>query len=158
VWFGYHARANPDQTEEAPVATVHADYQDRKRIVFTTRGGRSIVNVRETLPDGMIGYTSTELLLVALGNCTLGALLNQPLLLDVPVSRAEATLDATMAQNPTRVVKIDVVLDLEVEDPSVLANRDELEALACTCPICNTLSSVEIVSHLNLSVREPVAV
>ncbi|MSP22280.1 MAG: OsmC family peroxiredoxin [Dehalococcoidia bacterium] len=140
------------------MATVHADYQDRKRIVFTTRGGRSIINVRETLADGMVGYTSTELLLVALGNCTLGALLNQPLLLDVPVTRAEATLEATMAQNPTRVVKIDVVLDLEVEDHSVLANRDELEALACTCPICNTLSGVEITSHLNLSVREPVAI
>lgn len=140
------------------MATVHADYQDRKRIVFSTRGGRSMVNVRETLPDGMIGYTSTELLLVALGNCTLGALLNQPLLLDVAVVRAEATLDATMAQNPTRVAKIEVVIDLEVEDPSLLANRDELEALACTCPICNTLSSVEITSRLNLSVREPVAV
>ena len=140
------------------MATGHADYQDRKRILFTTRGGRSIVNVRETLPDGMIGYTSTELLLVALGNCTLGALLNQPLLKDATVLRAEANLDATMAQNPSRVVKIDVVIDLDVEDPSLLAYRDELEALSCTCPICNTLSNVEITSHLNLSVREREAV
>ncbi len=144
------------------MATVHADYQDRKRILFTTRGGRSIVNVRETVEDGMIGYTSTELLLVALGNCTLGALLNQPLLADKVVIRAEANLDATMAQNPSRVVQIDVVIDLEVEDPALLANRDELEALACTCPICNTLSSVEINSKLNLTVlapaREPVGV
>ncbi len=137
------------------MAHVHADYQDRKRILFTTRGGRAIVNVRETLDDGMVGYTSTELLLVALGNCTLGALLNQPLLQHVTVTRAEADLDATMAQNPSRVVKIDVTLDLEVEDPAILAHRDELEALACTCPICNTLSSVEINSKLNLSVREP---
>ncbi len=139
------------------MATVHADYQDRKRILFTTRGGRSIVNVRETVADGMIGYTSTELLLVALGNCTLGALLNQPLLKDAAVTRAEASLDATMAQNPTRVVRIDVVLDLEVEDPALLASRAELEVLACTCPICNTLSSVEINSKLNLSVRQPAA-
>ena len=136
------------------MATVHADYQDRKRILFTTRGGRSIVNVREGVEDGMIGYTSIELLLVALGNCTLGALLNQPLLVDKVVTRAEAIRDATMAQNPSRVVKIDVVIDLEVEDPTLLASRDELEALACTCPICNTLSSVEINSKLNLSVRE----
>jgi uncharacterized OsmC-like protein len=140
------------------VATVHADFQDRKRIIFTTRGGRSIVNVREKLPDGMVGYTSTELLLVALGNCTLGALLDQPLLANVPVLRAEATLEATMAQHPTRVARIDVALDLEVGDPAVLAHRDELEALACTCPICNTLSSVEIYSTLNLSARELVAV
>jgi uncharacterized OsmC-like protein len=137
------------------MATVHADYQDRKRILFTTRGGRAIVNVRETLDDGMVGYTSTELLLVALGNCTLGALLNQPLLKDVDVTKAHATLDATMAQNPSRVVRIDIALDVEVTDPALLANRDELEALACTCPICNTLSSVEINSTLNLTVAEP---
>jgi uncharacterized OsmC-like protein len=140
---------------EAPMATVHADYQDRKRILFTSRG-RAFVNARETLDDGPIGYSSTELLLIALGNCTLGALLNQPLLKDVPVSHASATLDAEMARNPSRVVKIEVEIDLEVGDASVLANRDELEALACTCPICNTLSNVEIVTRLNLTAREAV--
>ena len=138
------------------MATMHADYQDRKRIVFTSRG-RSFVNVRETLDDGPIGYSSTELLLLALGNCTLGALLNQPLLRDVSVARAEATLDAEMARNPARIVKIDIAIDLEVEDGSVLAHRDELEALACACPICNTLSNVEITTKLNLTSRQPVA-
>ena len=137
------------------MATVHADYQDRKRIVFTSRG-RSQVNVREAVEDGPIGYTSTELLLVALGNCTLGALLNQDLLKDVEVLRAEATLDAQMAKNPARVVSIEVDIDLEVADASVLAHRAELEALACTCPICNTLSNVEIVSRLRLTAGEPV--
>ena len=137
--------------------TVHADYQDRKRIVFSARGRRQI-NVRETLEDGPVGYTSTELLLIALGNCTLGALLNQPLLKDVAVTRAEATLDAETARNPSRVVRIDVAIDLEVEDPAILEHRAELEALACTCPICNTLSNVEINSTLNLTVRQPAAV
>ena len=137
--------------------TVHADYQERKRIVFSARGRRQI-NVRETLEDGPVGYTSTELLLIALGNCTLGALLNQPLLKDVAVTRAEATLDAETARNPSRVVRIDVAIDLEVEDPAILEHRAELEALACTCPICNTLSNVEINSTLNLTVRQPAAV
>jgi uncharacterized OsmC-like protein len=137
--------------------TVHADYQERKRIVFSARGRRQI-NVRETLEDGPVGYTSTELLLIALGNCTLGALLNQPLLNDVAVTRAEATLDAETARNPSRVVRIDVSIDLEVEDPAILEHRAELEALACTCPICNTLSNVEINSTLNLTVRQPAAV
>ena len=81
------------------MATMHADYQDRERIVFTSRG-RSFVNVRTKLDDGPIGYSSTELLLLALGNCTLGALLNQPLLTDVGVAHAEATLDAEMVPNP----------------------------------------------------------
>lgn len=138
------------------MATMHADYQDRKRIVFTSRG-RSFVNVRETLDDGPIGYSSTELLLLALGNCTLGALLNQPLLQDVSVARAEATLDAEMARNPARIVKIAIAIDLEVEDGAVLAHRDELEALACACPICNTLSNVEITTKLNLTSRQPIA-
>jgi uncharacterized OsmC-like protein len=137
--------------------TVHADYQERKRIVFSARGRRQI-NVRETLEDGPVGYTSTELLLIALGNCTLGALLNQPLLEDVAVTRAEATLDAETARHPSRVVRIDVAIDLEVEDPAILEHRAELEALACTCPICNTLSNVEINSTLNLTVRQPAAV
>ena len=136
------------------MATVHADYQDRKRIVFTARG-RSQVNVREMVDDGPIGYSSTELLLIALGNCTLGALLNQELLEDAEVLRAEATLDAEMARNPARVVRIDVELDVEVADPAILEHHVELEALACTCPICNTLSNVEISSKLRLTAREP---
>lgn len=138
------------------MATVHADYQDRKRIVFDARG-RTQVNVREAAEDGPVGYSSTELLLIALGNCTLGALLNQELLQDVEVLRAEATLDAEMARNPARVVKIEVDIDLEVADESILEHRADLEALACTCPICNTLSNVEIVSRLTLAAGEPVA-
>jgi uncharacterized OsmC-like protein len=134
--------------------TVHADYQDRKRIVFEARG-RTQVNVREPADDGPVGYSSTELLLISLGNCTLGALLNQDLLADVEVLRAEATLDAEMARNPARVVKIDVDIDLEVADEAVLEHHADLEALACTCPICNTLSNVEIVSRLKLTAREP---
>ena len=139
------------------MATVTADYQDRKRIVFNARG-RAHVNARELLPDGPIGYSSTELLLIALGNCTLGALLNHDLLKDRQVNRAFATLDAEMARNPTRVAKIDVQIDLDVEDADLLALRDEIEAVSCTCPICNTLGSVEIVSKVNLTVREAVAV
>ena len=135
------------------MATVHADYQDRKRILFTARG-RAQVNVRETVEDGPIGYTSIELLLIALGNCTLGALLNQELLEGVEVLRAEATLDAEMAQNPACVIKIEVDIDLEVGDEAILEHRADLEALACTCPICNTLSTVEIVSRLRLTAGE----
>ncbi len=134
--------------------TVHADYQDRKRIVFNARG-REQINVREMVDDGPVGYSSTELLLIALGNCTLGALLNQPLLADADVLRAEATLDATMARNPARVTNIEVDITLEVADESLLAHHAELEALACTCPICNTLSNVEIESRLHLTAPTP---
>lgn len=140
------------------MATVHAAYQDRRRIVFTARG-RSQVNVRETVEDGPLGYTSTELLLVALGNCVLGALLNHDLLRDETILLAEATLDAEMARNPSRVANINVQIDLEVADPALLELQDELEAASCTCPICNTLGSVEITSSLRMTApRETAAV
>ena len=138
------------------MATVHADYQDRKRIVFTTRG-RSQVNVREMLDDGPIGYSSTELLLVALGNCTLGWLLNHELLRDEEVLRAEATLDAEMARNPSRVASIDVRIDLEVAEPRLLSLQSELEAVSCSCPICNTPGSVEITSSLRMAASREAA-
>ena len=136
-------------TEGSNMATVHANYEERKRITFTARG-RQHVNDRQVVDDGFVGYSSTELLLIALGNCTLGALLNQPLLVEAPVVSAEATLEAEMAQAPVRVKRIDVTINLVVDDPAILEQRDELEALACACPICNTLSNVEIVSKLNL--------
>jgi len=138
------------------MATIHANYQERKRIVFTARG-REQINVREMTEDGPVGYTSTELLLIALGNCTLGALLNQDLLKEAPVISAEATLSAEMAHNPVRVNRIEVAIDLAVADPALLEQQAELEAVACTCPICNTLGTVEIVSTLNLRVVDPAA-
>lgn len=67
--------------------------------------------------------------------------------------RAEAIFDAEMARNPIRVAKINVQIDLEVADPRLLASRDELEAASCTCPICNTLGSVEVTSSLRMTSR-----
>jgi hypothetical protein len=92
--------------------------------------GREQINVREQVNDSSIGYNSIELLLIALGNCTLDGLLNQPLLLEADVVRAEATLDAEMASNPRRVVKIEVDIDLEVADESLFEQRAELDVLA----------------------------
>ena len=68
---------------------IVAEYQDRQRIVFTARD-RSMVNVRTLREDGPVGFNSTELLLIALANCSLGTLLNHPLLLDREVMRCEA--------------------------------------------------------------------
>ena len=46
------------------------------------------------------------------------------------------------------------VLDVERTSIPVPLPVYEIEAVSCTCPICNTLSNVEITSRLNLSVRE----
>ena len=130
--------------------TVEADFQERKRIVFTARG-RSQVNVRETLDDGPIGFSSMELLLIALGNCSLGTLLNHALLKDVPVHRAHATLESEQARDPSRMGKIKLVIDLEVEDPDLLARQDTLERAAHSCPVGNTLRfspEIEVELHM----------
>ncbi|MBM3141064.1 MAG: OsmC family protein [Chloroflexi bacterium] len=121
------------------MARVNADYRERKRIVFEARG-RHFTNVREPAADGgPVGYSSTELLLIAVGNCTLGALLNHELLREVDVARASAVLEAEMVPNPTRIERIDVTVELEVADAAVRAQREAVEVAACGCPLCNTL-------------------
>ena len=119
---------------------IDAEFHDRKRIVFTARG-RSSVNVRESLEDGPIGYSSTELLLIALANCQLGTLLGHDLLRDADVISATASLEAGMASDPPRVASVDVAARLVVRDPDLLTHRETLEAATCGCPMCNSVSA-----------------
>lgn len=136
------------------MATVTADYRERREIVFQARG-RQFVNVRTIADDGgPTNFSSTELLLIALGNCTLGALLNHELLKDAEVLRAFATLDARMAQFPARVEHIDVHIELEVTDDALLGHYPALEVDSCACPICNTLDG-KVTSSLDLRVVAP---
>lgn len=137
------------------MATVTADYLDRARIVFTARG-RTTTNVREMVSDGPAGYSSTELLLIAVGNCSLGAFLNHDLLKDAPVTACRATLEAAMAPNPTRIERIYNHIELEVAGEALLAQHEVLEAASCACPLCNTLGD-KITSTITLA-KTPVAV
>ena len=119
--------------------TVHAEFQQRDRIIFRARG-RSSVNTRRMLDDGPVGYTSTELLLIALGNCSLGWLSNNALLADEPLRIVTARIEAEGAtEGPPRVLKISLDIELEVTNPELLDRVAELEAIACTCPVCNSV-------------------
>ena len=139
------------------MATVTADYQDRKRIVFTARG-RATTNVREMVADGPAGYSSTELLLIAVGNCSLGAFLNHDLLKDANVTACRSTLEAAMVPNPTRIEQIFNRIELEVTDEALLAQHEVLEAASCECPLCNTLGD-KIITTLTITLaKTPVAV
>jgi uncharacterized OsmC-like protein len=123
-------------------ATTHldAEFQERKRIVFTARE-RSTVNVRVEAGDGgMIGFTSYELLLTALANCTLGVVMNHDSLKDLPVRSLTASLDATSARAPSRVDRIDVRVELEVEGGSERL-QETLQRVADSCPVGNTLKN-----------------
>jgi uncharacterized OsmC-like protein len=119
---------------------VSAVFLDRKRIVFTARE-RAFVNVRESLPDGPVGFSSTELLLIAVGNCSLGTLFGHPLLKDAAVSNITADLAATMASDPPRVTRIETTITADVADPELVARQSELEAIACACPMCNSVTA-----------------
>lgn len=132
-------------TLSASGPSVRAEFAERRRIVFTARE-RAFVNVRESAADGPIGFTSTELLLIAVGNCSLGWLFNHPLLKEQDISNIRAELRATMASDPSRVTRIETLITAEVADPELLKHVAELETIACTCPMCNSLSAEKVVS------------
>ncbi|SRR5579884_2430400 len=117
---------------------VEAEFQERKRIVFTARE-RAQVNVRvESADGGPVGYTSFELLLIALANCTLGVVMNHDSLKDVPVRGCRAVLEATPGRAPSRVESISVRVELDVEGGDERL-RQTLQRVAESCPVGNTL-------------------
>lgn len=120
--------------------TVTVQFQERKRILFSARG-RSFVNVRQELDDGPIGFSSAELMLIAVGNCSLGTLLGHPLLAQETVRSVNATLSAEFAKDPPRMVAIHSIVDLEVENAGLADHVAELEAIAASSPMCNSLSA-----------------
>lgn len=121
-----------------PDAHVEAEFQDRKRIVFSARE-RASVNVRVDSADGgPVGYTSYEMLLMALANCTLGVVMGHESLANLDVRSCRATLDATPARGPSRVGEITVRLELDVDGGSQRLQQT-LERVADACPIGNTL-------------------
>lgn len=136
------------------MARVEAESFDGKRVVFTARG-RSFVNVRETLPDGPIGYSSIELLLIALSNCTMGVLLGHDLLKDVPIKSLKIAMDSQGESNPSRVAKIMATIDLEVDDTTLAERRETLQRVIDNCPVGNTLRfSPEVSLELRIKVAE----
>lgn len=130
---------------------VEAEFQERKRIVFTTRE-RATVNARvESADGGPVGHTSYELLLIALANCTLGVVMNHESLKDLPVRSCRAVLDATTARSPARVDSISMRLEVDVEGGAERLQQT-LQRVADACPIGNTLRTppqitIDLVVH-----------
>ncbi len=117
---------------------VEAEFQERKRIVFTARE-RSSVNVRVPSADGgPVGFDSYEMLLMALANCTLGVVMNHSSLAELPVQGLRAVVDATAARSPNRVDSINVRVELDVEGGDERL-QETLQRVADSCPVGNTL-------------------
>jgi uncharacterized OsmC-like protein len=119
--------------------TAEAYPKQGRQIVFNARA-RAFVNVREKREDGAIGFTSGEMLLMALGNCALGTVMESTLVSGAVVERMTISLDAPVVRNPTRLPAAKVVIELATDDPALKGKDAELTELATTCPIANTVS------------------
>ena len=140
------------------MARLEAEFLEGNRVIFSARG-RSFVNARETLPDGPIGYSSGELLLIALANCSLGILTNHELMKDVPIRRCKVVLDSEGESNPSRITSISAVVELEVDEVALAERRDTLERAINHCPVGNTLRfSPEVTIQLNIKTPEAAAI
>jgi uncharacterized OsmC-like protein len=137
--------------EEVAMAVVTAQFQERKHVVFESRG-RSFTNSRERGEDGPAGFTSTELMMISLGNCSLGWLLDHEPLAAAEVMSASASLEPMVEPHPTRIVRISAHYVVEVTDAALLEQRSAMIDLLRSCPMGNTLSSVEIDVQLDLRV------
>ena len=92
--------------------TLTAEFVDRHEVRFDVArengAHRKFTNVRVPAEDGSgpVDFTSVDLLLIAVGNCTLGYLLNNGALADAEVTRAVASVEATMQDFPRQVAHI----------------------------------------------------
>lgn len=130
---------------------VRAEFQGRRHIVFTARE-RSTINVRvESADGGPVRFTSHELLLIALANCTLGVVMNHDTLKDRTVRSCTAVIDAETTRAPARIEKINVHVEVDVEGGDDRL-RQTLQRVAESCPVGNTLRmSPEITVALTLA-------
>ena len=131
---------------------VHVDVQfnSASQVDFTARG-RQLTNNRQPAADGPVGFTSMELLLIALGNCAIGTLLSQEPLRTTTVRSVTASIDGEMAHEPTRLRRIEMSVELTIDDASVLDHHSALEAATEHCPVGNTLrGAVEVATTLRL--------
>lgn len=134
------------------MAVVRAEFQDRKQVVFESRGV-TFTNSRERTDAGAVGFTSAELMMISLGNCSLGWLLDHEPLAGAEVVRATASLEPEVEPNPTRIVRVTARYEVEVTDPALLEQREAMVELLSTCPMGNTLAAgVEIDVGLDLRV------
>ncbi len=127
--------------------TLNAEFVDRHEIRFDVEraeGRRQFTNVRVPAEDGTgpVDFTSVELLMIAVGNCTLGYLLNNGALADAEVTRAVASVEATMQEFPRQVAHIHSTVEIEVTDPALLERREEIEIGACGGPMCAALGDL----------------
>lgn len=116
---------------------VKVQWLEGKRIAVSARGNRLIVD--EIYADGRqgMGFRPTELLLGALGACTMGTLLTFCKNMNIPVESFVIDVEGKRETSPERVSDIHICLRLGGDIPE---NRLEtLRRVAGGCRIHHTL-------------------
>lgn len=114
---------------------VHVEWQGGKRIHVEARGNRIVVDEAK---EGGDGFRPTELLLGALGACTMGTLLNFCQNMDIPIESFSIDLQGKREKAPERVgeIRISLVLAGEVPEDRV----ETLRRVAKGCRIHYTMT------------------
>jgi uncharacterized OsmC-like protein len=108
--------------------------------VFDARG-RSFVNVRTVRDDGPLGFSSGELLLIALGNCALGTIMESSEIEGLNINRLQMRLESEPATDPYRLPEVSLTIFLG-EGVTVSAEKERaIQRLAENCPVANTLAA-----------------
>jgi uncharacterized OsmC-like protein len=137
------------EEDVVPDTRVVAEFQQPERIVFSARE-RGQINVRvESADGGPVGFTSFELLLIALANCTLGVVMHHDSLKGRVVRSCRAVIDGRAARAPSRLDEIRVAVELDVEGGDETL-RTVLQRVAESCPVGNTLRLPPAI-HVDLS-------
>lgn len=137
------------------MVAVRAEVQEKARVVFTSRA-RSTVNVIQPTGDGPLGFSSMELLLIALANCSLETLLSHPLLIDEPVYAVNAIATANRNRKQAGAGWVHLEIQLTVEDEGLVRYAGELQRIAVSGAACGWLNA-ELTARVHIETQRDVA-
>ena len=117
---------------------VSVRWLEGKRIEISTRGNKIIVD--EVYADGRegTGFRPTELLLGALGACTMGTVLTFCKNMEIPVESFAIDVEGTRETAPERINEIQVSLHLAGDIPE--ERLDTLKRVANGCRVHYTIT------------------
>ena len=121
------------------MALVKAEYKNGENVILFTAGGKVFKNSKERAADQADqGFLSGELLLIALGNCMLGTLLNHSLLKEFPPEAVTVALESQDTTAPRRYVHISAKVQIKASALEK-SRQSALGRVADKCTVGNTL-------------------
>ncbi|MCC7104687.1 MAG: OsmC family protein [Chloroflexi bacterium] len=118
------------------MVSVSVEWGPNQQLVARARQHELVID--RSVEGGEAGLRSGELLLMALGACTAGTLLNHELIRALPIRWLRVELEAEHHKAPSRYDRI--VVRLLVDGDLDEAQRTRVLRVASACTIHNTLS------------------